>query len=191
MATKQATPAPQKLETREGLRKNSGDVVGFKDVETQGPIFGTPRAAKASDSKLDTSKPSVFVIFELLEDTKVTEGSGDEGKEVTARKGDMVGVWVKGGMRALRNMGGLKVLMQYTGEKKLKDRPAAQSPMKVFQFDTDKTVGTPIPIIEDNRKDSRDVVNAWLPATNKPKVSSNGRTHERQPGEDDDYDFPA
>ena len=193
MAKTQVTPPPKKLETREGLRKNSGDVVGFRDPEKQGPIFGIPRACKASDSKLDSSKPSLFVIFELLDETlKVTEGSGDEGKEITAVKGDMIGVWVKGGMRTLKNMCGLKVLMQYTGVKKLQGRPPSQDPMKTYQFDTDRTVGTVIPVIEDNRKDSRNVVNSWLPAA-KGAPQAQTRTRERQPGEDEDdnYDFPA
>jgi len=189
MAKTPPTPAPKKLETREGLRKNTGDVVGFKDCEKQGPVYGIPRAFKASDSKLDTYKPSWFVIFELLEDTKVTEGTADDAKEITARKGDMIGVWVKGGMRPLRKMGGLKVLMQYNGVKKIPGRPPAQDPMKVFSFDTDKMVGETLLCIEDNRKDSRNVVNAWLtPAKGAPPV------RERQPGEDDEdesYDFPA
>lgn len=184
MAKAQVTPAPKKLETREGLRKNSGDVVGFHDPELQGPIFGIPRAAKASDSKLDSTKPSVFVIFELLEACKVTEGSAEDAKEIPANAGDMVGVWVKGGMRSLRNMGGLKVLMQYTGVKKLKDRPAAQDPMKTYQFDTDRAVGVAIPIIEDNRKDSRHVVNAWLPPAKgaPPRMREPGDDSEEDPG---------
>lgn len=188
MAKNQSAPAPSKPVTREGLSRNSGDVVGFKDPETQGELFGIPRAMKASDSQLDTTKPSIFVIFELLEATKVTEGTGDDAKEITAKKGDMVGLWIKGGMRPLRNFGGLKTLVQYGGEKKLKGRPAGQSPMKIYHFDTDKPAGTVIPLIEDNRKESRDVVNAWLPAAKKPK------TVERQPGadeEEDDYDFPG
>ncbi len=184
MAKAPVTPAPKKLETREGLRKNSGDVVGFHDPELQGPIFGIPRVAKASDSKLDSTKPSVFVIFELLEACKVTEGSGDDTKEIPANAGDMVGVWVKGGMRSLRMMCGLKVLMQYTGVKKLKDRPAAQDPMKTYQFDTDRTVGTMIPVIEDNRKESRHVVSAWLPPA---KGAPPQRM--REPGEDEDPGF--
>lgn len=188
MAKTQANNGVKKLETRDGLRKNSGDVVGFRDVETQGPIFGIPRAAKASDSKIQSDKPSVFVIFELLEDCEVTEGSGDESSTVKANKGDMVGVWIKGGMRQLRNMCGLKVLMQHTGEKRLKGRPAAQSPMKTYQFDTDKPVGAQIPIIEDNRKDSRNVVNYWLPPA---KGALTSQARQREPGEDDDFDFPA
>lgn len=184
MAKNQAAPAPKKLETREGLRKDSGDVIGFHDPETQGLIYGIPRACKASDSKLDVSKPSVFVIFELLEDCKVTEGSAEEAKEVQAKKGDMVGVWVKGGMRNLKTMGGLNVLMQYNGVKKLKDRPAAQDPMKVYDFQTNrsgKNPGYSIPVIEDNRKESRDVVSHWLPAA--PGAPSQRM---REPGEDDE-----
>ncbi len=188
MAKTPVTPAPKKLETREGLRKNSGDVVGFRDPELQGPIYGIPRGAKASDSKLDSTKPSVFVIFELLEDCKVTAGTKEDSKEITAKAGDMVGVWVKSGMRSLRNMCGLKVLMQYTGVMKLPNRPASQDPMKMYQCDTDRVTGNPIPIIEDNRKDSRNVVNSWLPAA---KGAPAPRM--RQPGEDaeDNFDFPA
>lgn len=184
MAKTQATPAPKKFETREGLNRNSGDVVGFKDPEKHGPLYGIPRAMKASDSQIDPTKPSIFVIFEMLESTTVTEGSADDAKEITAKKGDMVGLWVKGGMRALRNFGGLKVLVQYAGEKKLKNRPAGQDPMKIYQFDTDKPTGLPLPLIEDNRKDSRDVVNSWLPEmkTAKPKFQ------EREPGADEDED---
>jgi len=191
-AKAEAAPTPIKLETREGLRKDSGDVVGFRDPETQGPIFGIPRAAKASDSKLEPKKPSVFVIFELLEDCKVTEGSAEDAQEIEAKAGDMVGVWVKGGMRNLRNMGGLKVLMQYNGTKKLKDRPAAQSPMKVYQFDNNRSAKNPgviIPIIEDNRKESADVVNAWLPD---PQGRAAKPGKDREPGvDDDDFDFPG
>lgn len=189
MAKTEAAPAPKKLETREGLRKTTGDVVGFKDLEKQGAIYGIPRACKVSDSKLQPDKPSIFVIFELLEDTKVYEGSAEEIQEITAKKGDMVGVWVKGGMRPLRKMGGLKVLMQYNGTRKLKGRPAAQDPMKVYDFQTDKMVGDTLLIIEDNRKESRHVVNYWIPQAKGAPVS---QSQERQSGEDDDdYDFPG
>lgn len=189
MAKNQAAPAPKKFETREGLSRNSGDVVGFKDPEKQGPLYGIPRAMKASDSQIDSSKPSIFVIFELLESTTVTEGSQEDAKEITAKKGDMVGLWIKGGMRPLRNFGGLNVLVQYGGEKKLKGRPAGQDPMKIYHFDTNKPTGLPIPLIEDNRKESRDVVNSWLPEMKTPKP----KFVQREPGadEDEDYDFPG
>lgn len=182
---------PPKRVTREGLSRHAGDVVGFHDLEDQGHIYGIPRAAKASDSQLNSGKPSVFVIFELLEDCEATEGTGDEAQTVKAKKGEMVGVWIKGGMRALRNMCDIPVLMQYTGEKKLKGKPAAYNAMKTYDFDLGGKPGKIIPIIEDNRKDSRDVVNYWLPAVGKPKTLTNS-SRERQPGEDeDDYDFPS
>lgn len=198
MAKNQAAPAPKKLVTREGLSKHAGDVVGFHDLEEQGHIYGIPRAAKASDSQLDETKPSVFVIFELLEDCDAIEGSGDDATMVKAKAGDMVGVWVKGGMRNLRNMCGLKVLMQYTGEKKLKGKPAAYNAMKTYQFDTDagpNKKGFTIPIIEDNRRHSRDVVNYWLPESAHSKKLTGNKNQERQPGddedEDEDFDFPS
>lgn len=158
MAKAQTATAPQapKLATREGLTKHSGDVVGFRDLEEQGPLYGIVRAAKANDSQLDSKKPSIFVIFELLEDTEVTEGSGDDQTKVMAKKGEMAGLWLKGGMRQIRDLCGLAVLVQHTGEKKLKGKPAAFNAMKTFQFDVGKGAGTRVPIIEDNRKDSRD-----------------------------------
>lgn len=173
-------PAPKKLVTREGLRKSAGDVVGFHDPETQGHIYGIPRGAKASDSQLDSRKPSLFVIFELLEDCEVTEGSGDDSAILQAKTGDMVGVWLKGGMRNMRNMCNLKVLMQHTGEKKLKGKPAAFNAMKTYQFDVGPGTGTLIPIIEDNRKDSRD----------EPTMLDVGQS-QRKPGEDAEETDPG
>ncbi len=69
----------------------------------------------------------MFVIFEALEPTKAIEGSGDDAKEITVKPGEMVGLWLKSGMKGIKNFGGLKTLVQYTGEKKLKNRPAAHN----------------------------------------------------------------
>lgn len=190
--TKAATSQPSNsstkpLATREGLKRFTGDVVGFRDCVEQGEIYGIPRASKVIDSKIQPDKPSVFVIFELLEDCKVTEGSGEDGKEVLAKKGEMVGVWVSGGMRPLKKLCGVPVLMQYTGEKKLKGRPAAQSPMKVYQFDVGVGTPTEIPLIEDMRKESRNVVSHWCPA-HTPSSKPVSRTQEREPGDDSEED---
>jgi len=156
-STAPQSPATPKRATREGLVRFTGDVVGFHDCETQGEFYGIPRAAKASDSQLDSRKPSMFVIFEALEDCKVTEGSGEDATEKVAKKGEMVGMWLKSGMRQIKKLGGLKVLIQFTGEKKLKNRPAAHNPMKMYEFDIEQgKQGTEILVIEDNRKDSRD-----------------------------------
>ncbi len=151
----QTSTTPAARAPREGMRRVSGDVVGFRDIQTQGSLYGIPRAAKLSDSGADPKKPSGFVILEALEDMKVTEGSGEEANEILAKKGDMVGLWLKGGMRQIRNLCGVPVEIHYEGEKKLKGRPAAQKPMHVFAFDIGAGKGTPLPVIEDNRKQSR------------------------------------
>lgn len=169
-------PATTKLvKPPEGMRKFTGDVVGFHDCETQGPIYGIPRAAKLSDSALDETKPSAFVIFELLDNCDATEGSGDDATSVPAKKGDMVGVWLKAGMRGLKNLCGIPVFMQHSGEKKLKGKPAAFNAMKTFDFHVGQGKGTLIPVIEDNRKKSRDVPNFLVSEVKK-----------REPGEDND-----
>jgi hypothetical protein len=175
-------PNTPKLVTREGLRKFTGDVVGFHDLETQGHIYGIPRAAKLMDQKdSNPPKPSCFVIFELLEDCKATEGAGDEAVEVNAKVGDMVGVWLKGGMRGIKNLCGVPTLMQHTGEKRLKGKPASFSPMKTYQFDIGKGTGTLIPVIEDTRKDSRNQPYFLLP--------QKSGTTQRQPGDDTEDDL--
>lgn len=155
-ATAPVNPAPEKptYSVPAGLVRFTGDVLGFHDPETQGPIYGIPRGAKISDSKIDPKKPSSFVIFELIEPCVYTEGTGDEAVTLEAKKGEMVGVWTKGGMRALRNMAGRAVFMVHTGEKKLKGRPAAQDPMKTYDFHVAPGKPALIPIIEDTREKS-------------------------------------
>lgn len=181
-AAKKSDTTPLPYQVPAGLRKYTGDVLGFHDLETQGPIHGIPRGAKISDSKLDATKPSSFVIFELLSPTKYTEGTGEETTEHDAQKGDMVGVWTKGGMRALRNCCNLEVFMVHTGERKLKGRPAGQDPMKTYDFHVGAGKPALIPIIEDTRERSS-AVKSMFELKTKPG---------REPGQDDadDTDFP-
>jgi len=168
----------------EGLRKTTGDVVGFHDLEDHGPIYGIPMGAKLSDSKLDASKPSCFVIFQLLEDKKlppciVYEGSGDEQVKFEAKPGDMVGVWTKPGMKPIFNACGRKVFIAFAGEKKLKGRPEAQSPMKMYDCHISDGPLKQVPLIEDNREQSKGAKTPW----HKKQTG-------RQPGEDnEDYGF--
>ncbi len=170
------TPVKPTVIIPEGLRRHTGDVLGFHDLEEQGPIHGIPRGAKLSDSKLDATMPSSFVIFELLSPTTYTEGTGDEAEEKQAQKGDMIGVWTKGGMRALRNLCDREVFMFHTGEKKLKGRPAAQSAMKTYDFHVGKGKPKLIPIIEDTREKSTEAKSMFHVSV-KPG---------REPGEDVD-----
>ncbi len=174
-----STSKPKTLAIPEGYARHTGDVLGFHDLEEQGPIHGIPRGAKISDSKLNAKKPSSFVIFELLDDCEYTEGTGDESETKTAKKGDMVGVWTKGGMRGLRNLCDRKVFMFHTGEKKLKGRPAAQSAMKTYDFHVSPGKPKLIPIIEDTREKS---------AGEKSMFDIRTNAVSRMPGEDTDED---
>lgn len=177
-ATKPKEQAPSKPQypIPEGYQKYSGDVVGFHDLEKQGPIHGIPRGAKISDSKIEPDKPSSFVIFELIDGCKYYEGTGDDAEEKEAKPGDMVGVWTKGGMRGLRNLCDRKVLMFHTGAKKLKGRPDAQSPMKTYEFHVAPGKPKLIPIIEDTREKS----------VGRKSMFEIKTTRGREPGEDVD-----
>lgn len=184
MAKSQTTVSTPNYQLPEGYQKHSGDVVGFHDPEKQGPIHGIPRGAKLSDSDLENEKPSCFVIFELLDPCTVTEGSGEEKEEKQAKKGDMVGVWVKGGMGGLKNLCGVPVFMVHTGEKKLKGRPAAQSAMKTYDFHVPEKAngkGKPIPLIEDNRKQSK--------GKDHPFFKTGAAKPQREPGDDTEEDY--
>ncbi len=146
-------PAPSKHAPPAGYGSKSEDVVGFCDLETQGPIHGIPRGAKLSDSKIEKDKTSMFVIFELIDPVKVSAKDGDQEVELQAVKGDMVGVWTKPGMKGIRFLAGCKVWIAFTGEKNI----GKPSPMKLYDVRSPDKGGTLIPIIEDNRERSRAV----------------------------------
>ena len=76
--------------------------------------------------------------------------------------------------------GGLEVFMVHTGEKKLKGRPAAQDPMKTYDFHIGKGPQKLIPIIEDTREKSSGE-KSMFDVKAKP-----GST--REPGDDSDDD---
>lgn len=180
-APKAEKPVSPKYLVPEGLKKHTGDVVGFHDLEDQGPIHGIPRGAKLSDSSIDDGKPSAFVIFELLAPTECTEGAGDDAVTVKAVKGDMVGVWMKGGMRSIRNLGDREVFMVHTGEKKLRSAKPGHSPMKTYDFHVGAGKPKLIPVIEDNREKS---AGQKTPFDIKVKKAPG-----REPGDDADEDL--
>jgi len=112
-----------------------------------------PRGAKLSDSKIEKDKTSMFIIFELIEPVKVSTKDGDQEVELTASKGEMIGVWFKPGMKGLRSLAGCKVWMAFTGEKNI----GKPSPMKTYDIRSPDKGGIMIPILEDNREYSRSV----------------------------------
>lgn len=95
----------------------------------------------------------MFIIFELIDPAKVSTKDGDQEVELTASKGEMVGVWFKPGMKGLRTLAGCKVWMAFTGEKNI----GKPSPMKTYDIRSPDKGGSMIPILEDNREYSRSV----------------------------------
>jgi hypothetical protein len=134
-----------------GYAQKTDDVVGFADLEKYGPLHGIPRGAKLSDGGIDPEKPSSFIIFELLEDCEVNAKDGETDIVVPAKKGEMVGLWTKPGMKGLRSLCGCKVWIAYKGQKNI----GKPSPMKVYDIRSPDKGGATIPIIEDNRDKSR------------------------------------
>ena len=159
------------------FKKRSMDPVGFWIPKIPNgkngflPIRCIIQSAKLLDAKLDKSKPSVLLIAELTAPAplSVKEENIDDDMEIIdaekgdiliGKKGDIVGIWGKPGMRDVIPLGGVEVSIQMNPEskwKKIKDRP---SKMVTFDIRSAK-VGTKIPIISDQRKESKDV-RPWI-----------------------------
>jgi hypothetical protein len=135
----------------QGMRKTTGDVIGFHDLEDHGPIHGIPRGAKLSDSQINARNVSCFIIFEILDPCVVIN---DDDESMMAKKGDMVGVWTKPGMRAVAKCAGIPVFIAHTGEKDVHKGKTGMSPMKTYDIYIGEGKGELIPVIEDNRDES-------------------------------------
>jgi hypothetical protein len=133
-------------EKPKGLQSHSDDIVAFWDYETGG-IYCIPKFVKLSDSKLDRSKVSYLMFATLVRPRLLATG---EGVSSQCKEGDLIGVWLKPGMRNVRRCAGAKTWIEYTGEKDV----GKGNPMKTFTVDSDGT-GTVLPILEDNRQHSK------------------------------------
>ena len=115
------TFTPRKIEAPEGFESRNGDFVGFWDEELEPVMFGTPLEARMSDSKADSRKPSILITFKIEKDMTVASSADSGGRPVTAKAGDLVGVWSRPGMAALKPGGrhglseGFKRIMRKAG----------------------------------------------------------------------------
>jgi len=154
-----------KMDAPEGFVTQSDDVVGYWNPE-ECPIQCIPRAAKIFDGNIEKSKPSVLLIVELTAPciivTKKAEGE-TEGERFVGKPGDMVGIWGKPGMRAIRDLGGVECWVKYTGEKDT----GKPNPMKLFDVKS-KSKGRRIEISDDSRKESKGV-KTFLDTPSMPK----------------------
>lgn len=98
----------------QGYTEESGDIAGFWDPDDGSAIHGIPRSVRLSDSSVDATKPSALCFFELIDPLVVL--TPKEKTPIQCAKGEMVGVWLKPGMKALEHLGGVPVYMYQTGE---------------------------------------------------------------------------
>lgn len=146
------------MQIPEGASEITGDIVGYWDFE-KSAIRAIPRGVKMFDGQLDSTKVSCLIIAELTQPcpTYVKDEEDDENYIYTVSPvGQMVGIWYKPGMRAIVNKAGVDVYIRQEGEKDT----GKPNPMKKFKVFAGPG-GTKIPIIEDTREDSEDVLTVF------------------------------
>lgn len=145
-------PAETKAELPKGYQLQSMDIVGYYDPIITGTVEMIPQQAILLDGNIESRKTSILIFAELLEPCKLKSSDKDvrdAGEVVEGKKGDIIGIWGKYGMKDLRNCADVATFMAPNGHKDV-GRP---KPMDLFKVGT-KTKGTLIPIVEDKRKDA-------------------------------------
>ena len=171
MATK-AKPATQS-DVPSGYKAIAEDIVGFWKPE-EGPIEVEPLFVKLSDSKIDSAKSSTLIFCKLV---KATTLYMKDDVEVEGKAGDLVGIWGKPGMRAIRNCGSVPTFLMLKDKKEWVDVGKGNH-MKTFVVaPKDGIKGDRLAVEEDNRKDS------------KPQTSDGRSEVVGSPPDDDDIPF--
>jgi hypothetical protein len=169
----------------ENFTKRSSDIVGFWATKALVPIICKPLYVKLLDSKrFDKTKPSMLLFVELLMPTACrAQNDSDDDNDTdhedlfVGQPGDLVGIWVKPGMRDIVDCCEVETKMWQDGEKDV-DKG---NPMKVYRVTT--LPGAPkrrIPIVSDTREKSRaastmfDVMVSGKPRLSKTPVDSDG-----------------
>jgi hypothetical protein len=132
----------------EGYQERTDDVKGFFNEE-YGSIHFVPVEVKAMDSSQDAEKASGLIFGRLLSPCMLATKVGEETVPVQGEEGDIVGVWYKPGMRAIRNLAGEAVFMFLSGHKDV----GKQNEMGVYTI-MSQGQGAPLPLAEDLRKAS-------------------------------------
>lgn len=133
-----------------GYKRRASEVTGFWTPGTK-PVHFIPREVHASDSSIDNRKVSLLILGESVGNNDVMTNAED-GEQVTAQQGDLIGVWYKPGMRTIKDLAGVPVFMFMSGEKDT----GKPSKMKVFEVLSPK-MGRPLMVTGDYRKDSAHV----------------------------------
>jgi hypothetical protein len=133
----------------DGYQKQATDIVGFWDPKYSESVHFVPLEVKLFDSKIEPNKPSTIVVGRLV-DAITLLAPGGEDDAVEGKTGDIIGVWYKPGMSALKNLAGVKVFMYMTGEVDT----GKPNPMKTYDV-LSKQKGAELHVTQDSRKKSR------------------------------------
>lgn len=147
--------AQKVAEVGEKLQDRQSDIVGYWDDELS-PLYCKPMHVKLFDGQIEPAKPSALASVIALAPALVYTGSKEQGTKKTflCKTGDVVGIWMKPGMRDMINCAGVPTTITYTGTKKVHKKPG-MNPMKVYKVKADG--GTRIPVEEDRRQKSAHV----------------------------------
>lgn len=143
----------QSLKAPETYSERGGDLVGFWDSELT-PIHCIPRSVKLFDGNIDKDKPSILLTVELASPCGCRPPKDSEAGEepFVAPVGSLVGVWYKPGMKAIRDLCGVKAFITESGEKDT----GKPNRMKLYKVESEET-GTRIPVTEDTRDESKPI----------------------------------
>lgn len=146
---------PQNVQVPQGYEKQATDLIGFWDPSKHPTIHFVPLEVKLFDSKLEAVKPSAMVVGKLVGSQPLL-APGGEDEVVQGGDGDLVGIWYKPGMSALKNLAGVKVFMYITGELDT----GKPNPMVTYDV-LSRTKGGELHVTQDARKKSKHVETAF------------------------------
>lgn len=129
-----------------GYSKRSTEVTGFW-VSGAKPVHFIPRFARAVDNSQTATRPSVLIIGEAVGDEN--EGQTTDGEVIPIKKGQLIGVWYKPGMLAIKELAGVPVYMWQEG---LRDT-GKKDKMKLYEVLSPKP-GDELIITGDFRRES-------------------------------------
>jgi len=150
----------------EGYQKQSTDILGFWNPDIAPAIHFVPLEVKLFDSNIEPKKPSAIVIGKLV-DPITLDAPGGEDDVTEGKPGDIVGVWYKPGMSAIKQLGGVKVFMYLTGELDT----GKPNPMKTYDV-LSKSKGNTLHVTLDARKESRYVETSFSGPKGDPRKNA-------------------
>lgn len=131
---------------------STGDVVGYWNPEKSACVC-IPRGVKIFDGNIDSTRPAYLLVCELTRDGVVIESRETKEEDWVfsrGKKGDMIGVWYKPGMRGILNRAGVECKILLTDKEVDTGKP---NKMPVYEVRAPR-IGGPIPVLEDTRVDS-------------------------------------